>query len=104
MTTLQDPTWEVRTRAQLIEAAQKAIGLQPEVADIAAVPPPATPRPPAGALALLNTPADQILQSPNCDSIESILAPMQPVRKAAKPRPPLKPDRHSKPVQHAAVI
>src|SRR5271155_5624115 len=62
LTTLQNPLCEVRTRAQLIEAAQKALGLQPDVADIPATPPLAAPQPPPAAEAPHNARADQKLQ------------------------------------------
>lgn len=43
LTTLQNPTWEVRTRAELIQAAQEALADQPDVADIPAPAPAAAP-------------------------------------------------------------
>ena len=50
LTTLQNPTWEVRTRAELIQAAQQALERQPDAAELPfalrpaapLIPPPAT--------------------------------------------------------------
>src|SRR5271168_3659743 len=54
LTTLQNPSWEVRTRAELIQAAQDALTEQPDAADFPfagrpaapGTPPPATTIPP----------------------------------------------------------
>src|SRR5271156_1368424 len=63
LTTLQNPSWEVRTRAELIQAAQDTLTEQPEAADFPfagraaapgtpppppGTPPPLHPNPPAG--------------------------------------------------------
>jgi len=60
LTTLQNPTWEVRTRAELIQAAQDALTHQPDAAELpfagrpaAPVIPPPTPTIPLPAAATL---------------------------------------------------
>jgi hypothetical protein len=95
LTTLQNPIWKVRARVQLIEAAQKSLGLQPDVADIPATPPPAAPQPPPAAPAPQNTPADQKPQRTIDEIFEVVLPVARPVTKAAKRKPPLKSPRRS---------
>ena len=64
LTTLQNPTWEVRTRAELIQVAQDALTRQPDAAELPfagrpaapLIPPPATTIPPAVAAAPLAEP------------------------------------------------
>jgi hypothetical protein len=46
LTTLQNPSWEVRTRAELIQAAQDALTSQPDFADPPFAGRPAAPGPP----------------------------------------------------------
>jgi hypothetical protein len=107
LTTLQNPTWEVRTRAQLIEAAQKALGLQPDVADLPTDPPPGAPQPAPAAPAPQNPPAEQTLQPPNYGAIEFLVPVTHPVAKAAKvtkTKPSRKPKRRSKQVQLAELV
>src|SRR5271155_1161289 len=43
LTTLQNPTWEVRTRAELIQAAQDALTQQPDAAELPFAARPAAP-------------------------------------------------------------
>jgi hypothetical protein len=53
LTTLQNPTWEVRTRAELIQAAQDALTRQPDAAELPFARRPAAPviSPPATTIA-----------------------------------------------------
>jgi len=50
LTTLQNPLCEVRTRAELIQAAQQALGHQPQVTEIPPTPPVAAPQRPPEAI------------------------------------------------------
>jgi hypothetical protein len=114
LTTLQNPLCEVRTRAELIQAAQQALQHQPDVAEIpptpppaaaAAVTPPITPAAPAtGALAPQNPPDDETPQPPNLHGSKISLSVREPVRKAAKPRSPRKTKRYTKPRHLAKVV
>jgi hypothetical protein len=67
LTTLQNPSWEVRTRAELIQAAQDALAHQPDAADFPfagrpaapGISPPATTTPTPVAAAPLDEPQPQ---------------------------------------------
>ena len=101
LTTLQNPLCEVRTRAELIQAAQQALQQKPDVAEIPATPPPAAPQPrlatitppqapnPAAAAALApqNPPADRTPEQPSLHTTEISRPLREPVRKAATPQP-----------------
>jgi hypothetical protein len=100
LTTLQNPLCEVRTRAELIQAAQQALQHQPDAAEIPATPPPVAPQGPPAAVA----PLDQTAQPAKPHATEIIVPVRKAAKKFAKRRPPMKATRHSKQVQLAAVV
>jgi len=97
LTTLQNPTWEVRTRAELIQAAQDALAHQPDAAELPfagrpaapGTPPPATTMPAPVAVAPLAEPQAQ-----------------PPARSELQPEPPpeLQPEPHPNPLIESHAI
>jgi hypothetical protein len=79
LTTLQNPLCEVRTRAELIQAAQLALQHQPDVAENRSAPAPAAPHQQP---VTFNQPADLIAEPPKLHTTRIIV----PVRKAAGKR------------------
>jgi len=123
LTTLQNPLCEVRTRAELIQAAQQALHHQPDVAETPATPPPvAAQRPPeavtapkaplapsTASLAPQNPPAapaplDRTPQPPTRHTTKISLPLREPVRKASKSRPRRKAKRYTTPRRQPAVV
>jgi hypothetical protein len=129
LTTLQNPLCEVRTYAELCQAAQRERENQQMSAEIRAPQPPVAqwapdavapaalatddppipPDQPAAAPAPLAQPAAiatgaQAPQPPNRQTTGIIRPVRKPVRKFSKPRPKLKSSRHSKKVQLAEVV
>jgi hypothetical protein len=94
LTTLQNPLCEVRTRAELIQAAQLALERQPDVADIPTTPPPAATNPPPAALAPLAPSAHLIAEPPKLHTTQINVPIREPAGKRAKSRPPQKAAHH----------
>jgi hypothetical protein len=119
LTTLQNPTWEVRTRAELSQAAQEALADQPDVADISAPPlaaapllPPITTSEPDIAEFLETAPVGRpeplVALASSLPAVPDVVPVARPVPKVVakpvrKPRSKSKP-RAKKPVQPSVVL
>jgi hypothetical protein len=105
LTTLQNPSWEVRTRAELIQAAQNSLTQQPDAADFPfagrpaapGTPPPATTIPPPVPAAPLAAAEPQ----PQAQSaLESEPEPEQHPEPETQPEPELEPELEPEPEPH----
>jgi hypothetical protein len=131
LTTLQNPSWEVRTRAELIQAAQDALTRQPDAAELPFAGRPAAPGtpplaitiPPPAAAAPLAEPQPQPQEQPKSEPqpasqpnplTESHAAPSirplpktfakHPSKRRPKPKSKLQPGRLPLPVHFSKII
>jgi len=111
LTTLQNPLCEVRTRAELIQAAQQALGHQPQVTEIPPTPPVAAPQRPPEAItapkassALATSPpvaaqrppeAVTVPKAPSAPSTAALAPQNPPAAPASLDRTPQPPTRHT---------
>ena len=93
LTTLQNPTWEVRTRAELIQAAQDALAHQPDAAELPFAGRPAAPGTPPPATTI-----------PAPVTLAPLAEPQTQPQAQSEPQPESKPELHLDPPteSHAA--